>query len=171
MRAVLNRIYDGAGVLAGVFFVLIAVFVIANVFGRQLGIAVKSADEFAGYCMVASSFLGLAATFRDRIHVRVTLLIDRFTASTKRKYDVLCLAMAVGLLAYLTFHVGHMTWESFDFDEKTPGMVPIPLWIPQMGMLLGMFIFLISCVDALCATITQHEDKFFLASEQSNQAE
>ena len=78
MRAVLNRIYDGAGVLAGIFFVLIAVFVIANVFGRQFGIAVKSADEFAGYCMVASSFLGLAASFRDRILVRVTLLIDRF---------------------------------------------------------------------------------------------
>ena len=91
MRSILNRIYDCAGILAGVFFVLIAVFVVANVFGRQLGITVKSADEFAGYCMTAASFLGLAATFRDRIHVRVTLLIDRLSPSTKSKFDILSL--------------------------------------------------------------------------------
>ncbi len=171
MRKLLNRIYDISGWLACIFFVMIAVFVLANVIGRQVGIAFRSADEFAGYCMSASAFLGLAATFRDRIHVRVTLLIDRFNPGTKAKVDILCLAIASVLLMYLTYHVGLSTWYSYDFDEKTQGMLPMPLWIPQMGMLLGMTIFLLCCLDGLMSSVAGRSDEFFTAQENQSQVE
>lgn len=171
MRNLLNKIYDISGWLASIFFVMIGVFVLANVVGRQIGVAFRSADEFAGYCMSASAFLGLAATFRDRIHVRVTLLIDRFNLGTKAKIDIICLMVASALLVYLTYHVGLSTWYSYDFDEKTQGMLPMPLWIPQMGMLLGMTIFLLCCLDGMVSSMMGRADEFFTAQENQSQAE
>jgi TRAP-type C4-dicarboxylate transport system permease small subunit len=171
MRKILNCVYDAAGWLACIFFVLIGVFVIANVVGRQIGVAFRSADEFAGYCMSASAFLGLAATFRDRIHVRVTLLIDQFNPHIKARFDVVCLLAASIILAYLTYHTAMMTWFSWDFEEKTQGMLPIPLWIPQMGMLLGMFFFMICCIDGLIMTLRGKPDQFYTTPAQQNQAE
>lgn len=65
MTRILDQIYRAAGVLAAVFLVLIALFVLAQVvLGRRGGQAVPSADEFAGYCLSASSFLALAYTLR-----------------------------------------------------------------------------------------------------------
>lgn len=171
MRAVLNKIYNWAGWLACFFFVLILIFVIANVIGRQIGIVFRSADEFAGYCMSASAFLGLAATFRDRIHVRVTIMIDNFNLATKLKFDIVCLLITSIVLGYLTYHVAVMTWFSWDFDEKTQGMLPIPLWIPQTGMLAGLCIFFLCCVDGLFSSIAGKSDNFFTHAENNNQAE
>lgn len=56
----LDRIYTAAGALAGVFLVLICVIVTAQIVARQLETIIPSADQFAGFCLAATSFLGLA---------------------------------------------------------------------------------------------------------------
>lgn len=145
----LRHFYRATGWLAMFFFAGILVLVLANVLGRQIGVAFRSADEFAGYCMSASAFLGLAATFRARMHVRVTLLSDSLDPLWKQRLELACLAVAVVLLSYLCWHVCFMTYESWDFDEKTPGLLPLPLWLPQSGMAIGLFAFLLSFIEAL----------------------
>jgi hypothetical protein len=44
----------------------------------------RSADEFAGYCMGASAFLGLADALRSGDHIRVTLVADRLAPRARR---------------------------------------------------------------------------------------
>jgi len=50
MRAALNAIYKGSGLLAGFFLVAIAVMSLIQICGRLLNFAAYSYDEFAGYC-------------------------------------------------------------------------------------------------------------------------
>ncbi|HUX24648.1 MAG TPA: TRAP transporter small permease, partial [Burkholderiales bacterium] len=64
MRRFLDVLYTGSGILAGVFLILIAVLTLAQIGGRLLDFDAYSYDDFAGFCMAASSFLGLAHTYR-----------------------------------------------------------------------------------------------------------
>lgn len=164
-------VYRAAGWLAMVFFAGILILVLANVLGRQIGVAFRSADEFAGYCMSASAFLGLATTFRARMHVRVTLLSDALRAPWKNRLEAVCLAAAVGLLLYLSWHVCFMTYESWDFEEKTPGIIPLPLWVPQSGMALGLLAFTLAFAEALWHCLRSAPDRAYDAAEAEVKAE
>ena len=59
MRAALDRLYHASGVLAGFFLVCIGAMTLAQIGGRLLGVAARSFDDFAGFAMAASFFLGL----------------------------------------------------------------------------------------------------------------
>ena len=88
MRAALNAVYKGSGLLAGFFLVGIALMSLAQIIGRLLGYTAHSFDEFAGYCMAASSFLGLAWTLRTNEHIRVTLALDRLKGRARRTAEL-----------------------------------------------------------------------------------
>ncbi len=64
---------------------------IAQVFGRFFGVLIPSADDFARLCMAASSFLALAYTMRQGVHIRVNLLIDRLPPGPARAVEIFCL--------------------------------------------------------------------------------
>lgn len=137
MDKVLDRLFAACGALAAVFLAAICVIVLAQVIGRLMGIAIPSADEFAGYCLSASSFLALGYALRRDAHIRVTLLIDRLPPRTRRGFEAVCAFAGLALAGYLTFFTAEMIYWSIEFGDVTQGLVPIPLWIPQMGMMLG----------------------------------
>ena len=149
MRAALNAIYKGSGFLAGFFLVAIAVMSLAQIVGRLVGFAAHSYDEVAGYCMAASSFLGLAWTLRCNEHIRVTLMIGRFRGGRRRAFELLCLALAVALTAYFAWSSIAMVWTSYVLADVSQGLVPIKLWIPQAAMALGVTILLLAFLDDL----------------------
>lgn len=149
MEKLLDRLFVACGALAACFLVGIAVLVLAQIVGRFFGVAVPSADEFAGYCLSASSFLALSYALRQGSHIRVTLLIDRVPARLRRFTEVICVAGGLSLSGYLTWFTAEMVWFSYSFGDVTQGLVPIPLWIPQCGMLIGVTMLLFAfLVDA-----------------------
>ena len=75
MRAALELLYKTSGLAAGFFLVAIAVLTAAQILGRVLGMPAYSFDDFAGFSMCASSFLGLAYTLRANEHIRMTLVL------------------------------------------------------------------------------------------------
>ena len=89
MRTALKRLYELAGLLGGLFMVLLLIFVLYSVgpgiglwleqtFGlpNPLNYVARSADEFAGYAMLASAFLALASTFGRGEHIGKDLPIS-----------------------------------------------------------------------------------------------
>lgn len=154
MRAALNALYKGSGLLAGFFLVGIAVMSLAQVGGRLLGLATHSYDEFAGYCMAASSFLGLAWTLRCNEHIRMTLAIGRLKRGLRRTLEVACLALAVAITGYFAWSSVEMVWTSYVLDDVSQGLVPVKLWIPQSGMALGLVILLLAFVDDLVVELS-----------------
>lgn len=149
MRRALDAVYVGAGVLAAVFLVLIGLFVLAQIGGRLIGRAVPSADEFAGYCLSASSFLALAYTLRHNGHIRVSLVIERLGGGMRRGVEVWCLAVATALIGYFAFYTVSMVWDSYMFQDRTMGLVPIMLWVPQTGMAIGVSLLALAFAEEL----------------------
>ena len=153
MRKGLNALYRGSGLLAGFFLVAVAVLSISQIVGRLLGFAAVAGDEFGGYCMAASSFFGLAWTLRANEHIRVTILTAALHSGVRRAMELLCLVLATGLIGYFAFWALDMVVTSYRLDDISQGLVPIKLWIPQLGMALGLVVLLIAIVDDLVAVL------------------
>ncbi len=167
MRPWLRKLYDGAGALGGVFMVLLLVFVLYSV-GPGVGLwleqtfglpnpfnyVARSADEFAGYAMLASAFLAMASTFGRGEHIRVTLLLQRLKGRARRAAELWCLALGSLLSGYLAWFSVRLCYISWQLNDLSTGLIAIPLWIPQLGMAIGAVVFMIAVVEQLVVVAT-----------------
>ncbi len=142
----MDRLFAACGGLAALFLAGICVLVLAQIIGRLMGVAVPSADEFAGYCLSASSFLALGYALRKNHHIRVTLLIDRLPRAYRRTAEGLCVAGGLAVSLFITVNTAEMVYYSVTFGDLTQGLVPIPLWIPQSGMMIGVSVLTLAFV-------------------------
>jgi TRAP-type C4-dicarboxylate transport system permease small subunit len=153
MRRLLDGLYALTSVLAALALVAIAVIVVAQMTGRWSGIQVRSADEFAGYALVATGFLGLAPTYRAGEHIRVSLLVDRLGGRVKHGFETVILVVAAVALVWATVWAGRFVYDSFRFHEMSQGLVPVPMWIPQAPMVFGLGVFALTVIDDLAGAL------------------
>ncbi|MEM8951095.1 MAG: TRAP transporter small permease [Pseudomonadota bacterium] len=146
LRRTLDGLYLFSGWLGAAFLAGIALAIIAQVVGRFLGFTIDS-TETAGFCMAASTFLGLAYTFKQGGHIRVTLMIRHLPPNLRRSVELFCLAFTAAGLAYFTYWAADLVYFSYVIDEISPGLMAIPFWIPRSGMLLGLMIMTTAVVD------------------------
>ena len=137
MRAALDALYRASGILAGFFLVCIAVMTLAQIGGRLLGFAARSFDDFAGFAMAASFFLGLAWTMRCGEHIRVSLLLHSLRGRARRALEIACLAVSLFLCGYFAWWSVDMAWTSYQLNDVSQGLVAVPLWIPQLAMAIA----------------------------------
>ena len=163
----LHSIYWAAGVLAGVFLVAICVIVSAQIVARQLGTIIPSADQFAGFCLAATSFLGLAYSFRHGSHIRVTLFVRGLRGLWGRVLLALALATAAAITLVLAWHTIAMVVQNFSRGEVTSGLVPVPLWLPQLGMAVGVALFGLAVVEDLVRALAGREPAFSEAEHRN----
>ncbi len=166
MRPLLDKLYQGSGILSGFCLVAMCCLILARVIGRWMGIVVPSSDDFAGFLLAAGSFLALAYTFRCGGHIRVNLLTSRLTEKVAIYFERFVLTIATALVLYLAYQLCYMVWESWDFEEVSSGYVEIPIWIVQLPMAIGMVIFAISIADqAVCSFL--YNQRIPLSEEES----
>lgn len=149
VRRGLDWLYWFAGVLAGLcLFVIFALMLIMAV-GREFRINVPAGDDFASWLMAAMSFLGLAHTFKRGEMIRVGILLERLTGRAKQSAEVI--AHSVGLIAicYFTYSLVKFVYDSWKFNDMSTGTVSVPLWIPQVALVVGLAILAIAMLDEL----------------------
>lgn len=167
MRSALKTLYEWTGILGGIFMVLLLVFVLYSV-GPGIGLwleqtfgipnfityVARSADEFAGYAMLASAFLALASTFGRGEHIRVTLFVQRLQGLPRRLAEIWCLGLATLLSGYLAWFSLKLCWQSLEINDLSTGLIAIPLWIPQVGMAVGAVVLCIAVVEQLVVVVS-----------------
>lgn len=149
VRRVLDGLYLGAGLLAGVFLIIIFLLMMVMSIGREIGLNIPAGDDFASWCMAAMAFLGLAYTFRSGEMIRVGLLIDRFEGRRRWLFEMFALILGVGFSVFFAGHAAQLTWDSWRFNDMAQGVLAIPLWIPQLGYAGGLIILAIAMIDEL----------------------
>jgi TRAP-type C4-dicarboxylate transport system permease small subunit len=166
MRKFLDGLYTGSGILAGVFLILIAALTLAQIGGRLLGFAAYSYDDFAGFCMAASSFLGLAHTYRRNEHIRVALVVDRFSGRKRLVLETLCLSTSTFLIGFFAWYASAGVLTSYQLHDVSQGLVAVPLWIPQSGMALGLVIMTIALLDDLVGVLRRGTPSYLVAERE-----
>jgi len=161
MRRMLDGLYALSGWAAALFIVAIAALVAAQVSLNladkvlgglglpRLGVTIPSYADFTGFFLAAASFLALAGTFRAGGHIRVTLLTSRLGGAAGRMVEVFAVALAAAATLYFTWFTGLLVLESLEFGDMSSGMVAVPIWIPQSGMLAGLAVLSVALIDEL----------------------
>lgn len=162
----LDRLFTWSGYLAGVFLVAIAALVTAQIIARLMGKQIPSADEFAGYSLAASSFLGLAYSFRSGSHIRVTLLSARLASKAQRLLLLVVLLFAGAMIGIWAYNSIGLVWESYEFKEMSTGIIKYPIWIPQLSMGIGVCLFCLAILEDLVNVIRGKEPNFEKNKEQ-----
>lgn len=149
MRAILNLLYRGTGVLAALGMVGTLLFVTTGIVTRPLGLYVRGTDAYAGYTMAACGFLALAYTYKHGEHIRVSLLLDRLGPLARRVAEWLSLIVAAVVVGTLAWYSVRLAWFSWQFGDRSQGIDATPLWIPQLLLVIGSITFLIALIDDL----------------------
>jgi TRAP-type C4-dicarboxylate transport system permease small subunit len=149
MRKSLDRLYLWSGYAAGGFLIAIFLIMMFMSAGRQFGVNIPAGDDIAAWCMAATAFLGLAHTFKSGEMIRVGLVIDRLPVRLRHVVEIMCLGLGLLFIGYFTANAVRLTYDSFRFNDLAQGILPVPLWIPQLGFTGGLAILTIAFLDEL----------------------
>jgi TRAP-type C4-dicarboxylate transport system permease small subunit len=171
MGRLLERIYLLTALLGALCFVGVELLILYQLGGQFLPYIPRSADEFAGYCMAASAFLALAYAFNANEHIRVTLLVERMSPPRKRLAASIAVTAAVLLSAYLAWHVAKLAWQSWQLDERSAGLIALPMWIPQSAMAVGAVVFFVAVAQRALSVWRGGEMEPSTGSEEGHRAD
>lgn len=172
MRCALDWLYRASGALGAMFLVAICGIVLAQVganvidalaawiTGHPIGLVIPSYADFAGFFLAASSFLALPYALRHGAHIRVTLLLQGLPAGVRRWFEVWCTLVGTAMAGYAAWYMSALVAESWRFGDVSPGLVAVPLWLPQSGMALGLIVLTVALADDLVATLRGRTPSF-----------
>lgn len=149
VRAALDFLYDSCGIAAGASIVGILVLMLAQVVGRELGTQVRGADDITAWLCAAAAFLALAHTFKQGELVRMALALDALGPRARRLAETFSLVVAVLFVGYAVWAATTYVYESWEANELAQGLVAIPIWIPQLSLVVGALVLEIALVDEL----------------------
>lgn len=97
-------------VLVAAFVAAILLLILLNVATRACGRPLIWVDELAIYLMVATCFVGMSLTVRQRLDFAVTLLLDALSPPRRRVADILLTFVGAAYAALLLW----LCWRLFD---------------------------------------------------------
>lgn len=149
LRRALDCLYAASGALAAVCLASVAAVMLLQAGMREVGLLFRGADDIVAWLCAASAFFALGHTFRHGELVRVGLLLERLPARARWHGESLCLAAALLFAAYLLYAVARFVFESWKFGELAQGLILVPIWLPQLSLVLGAAVLLVAVLDEL----------------------
>jgi len=162
VRRLLDYLFKFSAGLAAFFLVAIALLILAQSLGRLIGIAVHDANELAGFCLAAGTFLALGPALRAGTHIRVMIVLSHLRGGLRRVIESITLLAATFLGGYFAWWMTVLAEESFSYGDTSPGVLAFPLWIPQAAMAFGLIVFTVGMIEALVDTVVGRKPAFAL---------
>lgn len=131
--------------MAGIAALLILIS--ADVFFRYaLNSPLLFAEEISGYLVAIIGYFGAAETLRTNRHIRVEVLLNRFSEPIRVRLNVAAHVIGLVVITVFGWHVIAFLDKAFTRGTTSASMLAVPLWIPQAAMLIGMAAFLLQIV-------------------------
>jgi TRAP-type C4-dicarboxylate transport system permease small subunit len=142
-----RSIYKVCGALAATTLCLIAVLILAQIALRLMGKQIPSADDFAAWALSASIFLALPAALLHGDHIRITSVRGRIPEPYGRWVDIFAAVIACAMLTWGSVALFAFVRDSYLYHDVSTGLVIVPMWIPQLAMVLGSTLFAVAMAE------------------------
>lgn len=160
MRRTLDGLYFASALSGALSILAVLILMLAQVGFRQAGSIFRGADELTAWCCAAAVFLPLAHTFKKGQLVRMGLVMDQFQGGRRRAFELFALMSATAFVAYATYWAFSLSYQSWSIGDRAQGLLPVPMWIPQSSMSLGLLMFCIALIDELVVVLGGKEPTF-----------
>jgi TRAP-type transport system small permease protein len=134
----MDKIADFGGYLSGWLVPLMMILVVVEVFMRYaVHRPLMVADEFSAYMLVALSFLGLAYTWRQGGHVRITILVSRLQSKAANWVRFGALIAVFIFMLEMDRSSYKMILYALQMNMKSSTFLMVPLFWPQLPVFVG----------------------------------
>jgi TRAP-type C4-dicarboxylate transport system permease small subunit len=135
---VIRRLNTLALGCATIFIALTMLIGVADIVGTSVfAKPVPSALEMSEAFLVIIVFMGLAHAQQRRANVTVDIVSANFSGVARTLSLGLALLTAILFFALITWRSGIAAWESLAIDERSSGLVRIPLYPGKIALALG----------------------------------
>ena len=149
--------------LAGFVLIAITVYTLIEIALRVMfGISSNVLVEFVGYGLAAMTFLGAAQTMREGGLIRINIFLQFAPPRLRQALDAFCLLCGIAIVAFGAYFVWFDMHRSFERGYETDSVVPLPLWLPPLGLFIGMVAFVLDMAIQLALVLS---NKAALADE------
>ena len=170
MRRWLDALYDGSAYCGAFFVCAIFVVMIGGALTRPMGISLSGTDDLVSWMCAAAAFLPMASAFRRGDFVRMLLVLDSLSPVRRHYAEIVALLIALVASAVLAGWATFGVYESWRYDEMSIGLLVVPIWIPQLSLVLGVLIFWIAVVDDLVTVLRGARPSYEIAEEERRRA-
>lgn len=128
------------GWLSGLCIACASLLIITEIGSRMLlGSSLQVTDEYTGYLMAVSSFLGLGYVEKTHGHIRMDLIqmLRNRVPGVLSAFRILAYSLAAVFAAYLTMVGWRLFYQSYLIGSKSMQISETPLAIPQFFIPLG----------------------------------
>jgi TRAP-type C4-dicarboxylate transport system permease small subunit len=165
LRRALDRLYAASGAFAAICLAAVCALMLAQAFGRELGFLIRGADDIVAWLTAGAASFALGHTFRHGELVRVGLVLEQLGPRGRRVFELFALGVTALFVGYMTWAVARFVYESWKFNEVAQGLIKVPIWIPQLSLVLGVAIFLVAVLDELVAVLGREKPAYQRAEE------
>ena len=166
LRRWLDRIYLAAGARGAAVIALNFILMIAPSIMREMGLRTRAINDIVAWFCAAAAFFAMAHAFKHGDFVRVTLLLEKLPPRRCRQLEVVSLAIGAVAVGYLMWAACSYTYESWEFNDMAQGLLPMPLWIPQLSFAIGSVLLWVAVVDEFIIVLRGGVPTFVRAVEE-----
>ncbi len=128
--------------LSAILFVSLVLLIMTEIIGRSFfDYSTMLADEYSGYFYLAAIFLGLAYTFNQEGHIRITIVTSKLSSNIKRWVDLFAGMMALSILLFALYYSWGFMMESHEMEMLSEGVSETPLYLTQIPLVAGLALF------------------------------
>ncbi|WP_157966408.1 TRAP transporter small permease [Oceanibium sediminis] len=160
MRKLLHMIIGFFGAVSGLLLLAMVAVMFLSILLRQFGMLLPGTEDIATFSMVGLAFLGIPYVYISGMHIRVETIYTRLSEPLQRRVNVFCVCIGIAVCAVLLYFTALLAYDSWRFGDTSFGLLPIPLWIPQLPIPLGITLLLLAFLDDLFALLGGGEASF-----------
>lgn len=154
MKKIRQLFYLASAWGSGLCLIAMTLLILAQIIARMINVVIPSSEDFAGWILSAIIFFGLAYTFNNGGHIRVTIALSRLSDRYRHIIEYLNLIIALLISGYLAYYTAFTVYESFVYKEVTDTYLAVPLGLVQLPMAIGSVCLFFAILDSLLLMIT-----------------
>ncbi len=144
LKATFDRIIDVLAVFARVLLVLVMLVVCADVVMRYFFNSPMSwVLESTQFALVFITFLGATWVLKNEGHVRMDIVINRFSQRTQNRINVVTSILCAAVCLVVTWYGVKVWWDYVQIDYLYPGSLVIPAYFLEAVIPIGGFLLFI----------------------------
>lgn len=148
--ALIEWLSTGGAFLSAIFMVLIVVLIAVEIVLRSVfNVSTLISDEYSAYFFVGVVLLGLAYTFKEEGHIKITLVTSVLGRRGQAVLDILSTVMAVAVTTFALYYASVMVYDSWSLGMRADSISETPIYLSQLAIPVGLFMFDLQLVARL----------------------
>lgn len=142
----IDYIIDLSGIFASLCIFFTCFFVSWGVIARYFYISAHWVEPVTIYMFIATAFLTISYTMKKNEHVRVDILTSKLSDKNQKILETILMLFCVIFFIYVAKSSYDMFFNSWKLKTKDLSIIQVPIWIPQIIIVIGLFVFVLSII-------------------------